>query len=227
MPRTKKTTAKTLQDYYQRMASHYGPTHWWPGDTPYEIALGAILTQNTNWTNVERAIQNLKQEKLLTPTKIHDVPLEQLETAIRPSGYFRQKAERLKIFTEHLLTHYRGSLKRMALRPLVELREELLSLKGIGPETADDILLYACEKPIFVVDEYTRRILSRHELVPPTIKYHDLQQFVHDHFPEDLHHYKELHGLIVWTGKDFCRKTPQCENCPLGPLLKPGQPCSM
>lgn len=224
MPRTNQFIQRDLQEFYNRMAKHYGPTHWWPGDTPFEIAIGAILTQNTAWTNVERAIENLKKEKLLTPKKIRDASPDLLHTAIRPSGYFRQKTERIQRFAGHLLDHYQGSVKRMARKPLDELREELLTLNGIGPETADDILLYACENPIFVVDEYTRRILARHGHVQHNIKYHDLQQFIHNHLEKDLHTFKEFHGLIVWTGKDFCRKTPNCESCPLEPLLKRGKP---
>ena len=224
MPRTNQTIKRDLQEFYHHMAKHYGPTHWWPGDTPFEIAIGAILTQNTAWTNVERAIKNLKKAKLLSPKKILDAPTDLLHTAIRPSGYFRQKTIRIQRFAKHLLDHYQGSVKRMARRPLGELRDELLELHGIGPETADDILLYACDKPIFVVDEYTRRILARHGRVHHDIKYHPLQQFVEKNLEPDVKLFKELHGLIVWTGKDFCRKTPNCDNCPLKPLLKRGQP---
>jgi endonuclease-3 related protein len=216
--------AVTLRDFYDRMSAHYGPTHWWPGDTDFEIAIGAILTQNTAWTNVEKAIANLKAAGLLSPRGILDAPGETLETALRPSGYFRQKAKRVRLFCEHLLTHYGGSLKRMSTRPQAELREELLALHGIGPETADDILLYACDKPVFVVDAYTRRILSRHGLVEPNIGYEPLRALFETHVTPDLHAYREYHGLIVWTGKDFCRTHPRCAGCPLAPTLRPGQP---
>jgi len=220
----KKDSAKTLQTFYGHMAAYYGPTRWWPGDTPFEIAIGAILTQNTAWSNVEKAIINLKREKLLSPRKMLACPLETLETALRPSGYFRQKAKRVRLFCEYLLERYRGSLEQAARRPLEALRRELLALNGIGPETADDILLYACEKPVFVVDAYTRRILSRHGLVPPDIGYEDLRAFMEANMTAEVHLFKEYHGLIVWTGKDFCRKQPHCEGCPLAPLLKRGQP---
>ena len=206
---------KTLERDYQRMAAHYGPTHWWPGGSPFEIALGAILTQNTAWTNVEKAIANLKRSKLLSPHKILACPVPELHAALRPSGYFRQKAERVRLFCQHLLDHYGGSVKRMARRPLGPLRAELLELKGIGPETADDILLYACDKPVFVVDAYTRRIFSRHGLVPEDMGYEDLRAFFEGKLAKDVQLYKEYHGLIVWTGKDFCRKQPRCDGCPL------------
>ena len=214
----------TLTDLYQHMANHYGPTHWWPGDSPFEIAIGAILTQNTAWTNVERAIQNLKDQDLLAPQALLDVDTPTLETALRPSGYFRQKAKRLRIFSEHLITHYTGDMANLAQRPLGELREELLTLHGIGPETADDILLYACDHPVFVVDVYTRRILSRHGIVPPDIKYEALRATFEDHLPHDLQTFREFHGLIVFTAKDFCKSKASCEGCPLVSLLKKGQP---
>jgi len=206
---------KTLEQHYKRMAAHYGPTHWWPGDSPFEIAIGAILTQNTAWTNVEKAIANLKQGKLLSPRKMLNCPVPKLQMALRPSGYFRQKETRVRLFCQHLMDHYGGSVKRMARRPLEPLRLELLELKGIGPETADDILLYACEKPVFVVDAYTRRIFSRHGIVPEKIGYEELRALFEDHLSRDVQLYKEYHGLIVWTGKDFCRKQPRCDVCPL------------
>ena len=223
-PAPSKRTAATLRDFYDRMSAHYGPTHWWPGDTDFEIAIGAILTQNTAWTNVEKAIVNLKAARLLSPKAMLEASDDALETALRPSGYFRQKAKRVRLFCEHLMAHHGGSLKRMAARPLPELRHELLALHGIGPETADDILLYACGKPVFVVDAYTRRILSRHGLVDHNIGYEPLRALLETHVPSDLHAYREYHGLIVWTGKDFCRTHPRCEGCPLAPTLRPGQP---
>jgi endonuclease III related protein len=215
---------KTLHIVFNQMSKHYGPTHWWPGDSAFEIAIGAILTQNTAWTNAEKAIIKLKQAKLLDPRRMTTCPLAELEQALRPSGYFRQKTKRVRLFCDHLLSHYGGSMKRLAKRPLPELRQELLALNGIGPETADDILLYACGKTVFVVDAYTRRIFSRHGLVEPAIGYEDLRAFFERHLEPDLHLFKEYHGLIVWTGKDFCRKGPRCEGCPLAPLLRPNEP---
>lgn len=218
-----KDLAKTLASMYDLMSAHFGPTHWWPGDTPFEIAVGAILTQNTAWTNVEKAIANLKQADLLDPRAILDGPDEQIERALQPSGYFRLKTKRLRGFCAHLVEHYGGSMVRMAKQPLEALRPELLGVYGLGPETADDILLYACGKVVFVVDAYTKRIFSRHGLIPTEIDYEDLRSFFEKHVPPDLHRYKEYHGLIVWTGKDFCRKSPKCEGCPLKPTLGEGR----
>jgi endonuclease-3 related protein len=213
-----------LEDMYARMHAHFGPTNWWPGDTRFEIAVGAILTQNTAWTNVEKAIANLKAAGLLRPRRLSDAPLEAVEAAVRPSGYFRQKAHRVRLFSDHLLARYGGSMARMAKRPLDQLRPELLALHGIGPETADDILLYACDKPVFVVDAYTRRILSRHGHVAHTIPYEALRAVFEDNLDADIAAWREYHGLIVFTGKDFCRSKPQCEGCPLAPLLGPKGP---
>ena len=215
---------KTLLQYFEAMAAHYGTTHWWPGESAFEIAIGAILTQNTAWTNVEKAIVALKAADLLSPGAMVGYALEDLEQAVRPSGYFRQKAKRLRIFCQHLIDHYEGDIEIMTRRPLAVLREELLALHGIGPETADDILLYACGKPVFVVDTYTRRIFSRHGLVDPKIAYEALRAFFEETLPGEVPLFKEYHGLVVWTGKDFCKKNPQCEGCPLAPLLKKGQP---
>ena len=216
----------TLRRMYELMSGHFGPTHWWPGDTPFEIAVGAILTQNTAWTNVEKAIANLKRERLLSPQTILTCPSGKLENALAPSGYFRVKTKRLRSFCAFLVQRYDGSMARMAKRPLEVLRPELLAIHGVGPETADDILLYACGKTVFVVDAYTRRIFSRHGLVPEKIEYEDLRRFFESHVEPDLHCYKEYHGLIVWTGKEFCRRNPKCAECPLGPTLKNKRPHS-
>ncbi len=213
-----------LHDLYDRMAAHYGPTRWWPGDTPFEIAVGAILTQNAAWSNVTRAIDNLKRARLLNPRRILACPDETLEEALRPSGYFRVKARRVRGFCAYLVERYGGSMARLARRPLEELRPELLAVPGIGPETADDILLYACHKPVFVVDAYTQRILHRHGIIEAPIKYEPLRRLFEDHLEPDVSMYKEYHGLIVYTGKDFCRARPRCEGCPLEPLLRPDEP---
>ncbi|NUM52025.1 MAG: endonuclease III domain-containing protein [Candidatus Hydrogenedentes bacterium] len=215
---------RALEEMYERLTAHFGPTHWWPGDTPFEIAVGAILTQNTAWTNVEKAIANLKRARKLSPKAILDCDDALLHDLLRPSGYFRVKSSRLRSFCRHLVMHYGGSMSRMARRPLEELRRELLGIAGIGPETADDILLYACDKPVFVVDAYTCRILSRHGLVSSSIGYEDLRARFERNLDSDLHMFKEYHGVIVYAGKDFCRRTPKCESCPLAPMLKRGQP---
>lgn len=215
---------RTLRNYYDLMHGHFGPTGWWPGDTPFEIAVGAILTQNTAWINVEKAIANLKRERLLSPKAILDCAPERLEEALRPSGYFRVKARRLRAFCEFLARRHRGSMRRLARTSLPELRDELLSVHGIGPETADDIILYACDKPVFVVDAYTRRILSRHGDVAHDVGYEELRATFETHLDPDVNLYKEYHGLLVYTGKDFCRKHPRCQGCPLAATLKPAQP---
>ena len=213
-----------LNEMYDCMAAYYGPTHWWPGDSEFEIAVGAVLTQNTAWTNVERAIANLKQANLLSARKILGCPDEKLHEILRPSGYFRVKTTRLRTFCEYLVTRYAGSVKRMARSPIETLKPELLAVDGIGPETADDILLYACHKPVFVVDAYTRRIFTRHGLAHPKMTYGELQRMFHVNLEPDLHRFKEYHALIVWTGKEFCRNTPKCDRCPLAPTLRGGQP---
>lgn len=217
-------TGHRIRAIYRRLSKHYGPTGWWPGDTAFEVAVGAILTQNTAWTNVEQAIANLKRERLLTPKAIVDASDSVLHDVLRPSGYFRVKAVRLQSFCDHLLQQHGGSMKRMARTPLEALRTELLSVHGIGPETADDILLYACDKPIFVVDAYTRRFLHRHGHVDAKIGYAELQALFHRRLAADVALYKEYHALIVYLGKDYCRSKPQCEGCPLAPLLARDQP---
>lgn len=215
---------KTLEQIFRRLEKRYGPTHWWPGDSPFEIAVGAILTQNTAWGNVERAITNLKCAGLLGPAAIARCPEPSLHEALRPSGYFRIKTRRLRAFCEFLLQRYGGDMARLAARPLDELRPELLAVEGIGPETADDILLYACDKPVFVVDAYTRRILSRHGLCSPQERYETLQALFERSLPADVRLFKEYHGLLVYTGKDYCRRRPRCEECPLRPMLRGGAP---
>ena len=215
---------RALREVYERLEAHYGPTHWWPGDTAFEVAVGAVLTQNTAWSNVEKAITNLKRERLLNPKAILACPDARLHAALRPSGYLRVKAERLRSFCGYLVEQYGGSMTRMARQPLDTLRPELLGVDGIGPETADDILLYACGKPVFVVDAYTRRILGRHGLIPQDIGYEALRALFEANLDSDVALFKEYHGLIVYTGKDFCRRAPKCEECPLAPMLKSGQP---
>jgi endonuclease-3 related protein len=213
-----------LERYYRALSRHFGPTGWWPGESAFEVAVGAILTQNTAWRNVEKAIANLKRERLLSPRAIVKCPAGRLEAALRPSGYFRVKARRLLSFCDYLLERYRGSMARMAEQPLDTLRPELLAVHGIGPETADDILLYACEKPVFVVDAYTRRILARHGLVKGTLGYEDLRTVFESSLSPDVAMYKEYHGLLVYTGNTFCRRAARCEECPLRHELPNGGP---
>ena len=215
---------QTLHRYYDLMVDHFGPTNWWPGDSAFEIAVGAILTQSTAWRNVEKALANLKSEDLLSPHAVLDCQNARLERALRPSGFFRVKARRLRSFCAFLVEGYGGSMSRLADRPLDALRTELLGVHGIGPETADDIILYACEQPVFVVDAYTRRIFSRHGHVEPEIGYEDLRALFEKHLDKNVALYKDYHGQIVWTGNKYCRATPLCESCPLARTLRHGQP---
>jgi endonuclease-3 related protein len=209
-----------LRTYYDALFAAYGPQFWWPGRTAFEIIVGAILTQNTSWNNVEIAIRNLRCEKLLTPRAIEDVSYARLARLIRSSGYFRQKAKKLKCFVRFLLSEYAGSLKRMFRTPTAVLREKLLAVHGIGPETADSILLYAGKHPVFVVDAYTRRMLERHELAAPTQSYEEIRRLFERSLPSDAPLYNEFHALIVRTGKEYCRtRNPRCSECPLHSFL--------
>jgi endonuclease-3 related protein len=206
---------KTLIGIYDALYSHFGPQHWWPGDTPFEIAVGAVLTQNTNWGNVEKAIGNLKREKALNARTLHEISHKKLASLIKPAGYFNVKAKRLKHFLAFLSDHYKGSMKRMKAEDLTYLRESLLSVNGIGPETADSILLYALEKPVFVIDAYTKRILQRHGVVTEKETYHELQELFHNNLKHDVELFNEYHALIVMLGKDHCKPKPACKGCPL------------
>lgn len=211
-----------LQNYYQTALKKLGPQHWWPGETPFEVCVGAVLTQNTNWKNVEKAIHNLKSKNLLDPHRLHALEHRELAALIRPAGYFNIKARRLKNFLKFLIENYNGDLDRMFSESLPALREKLLSVKGIGPETADSILLYAGEKPIFVVDAYTRRIFLRHEVISEESDYHEIQGYFMDHLREEPRLFNEFHALIVNIGKNWCRpKAPDCEHCPWKRYLRP------
>jgi endonuclease-3 related protein len=209
------THTPVLLTLYRLLFSHFGPQNWWPGDSPFEVAVGAILTQNTNWSNVEKAIDALKREKALNARKLHALPRARLASLIRPAGYFNVKAERLANFLEYLCAHYRGSMKEMGRSTTARLRAELLAVKGIGPETADSILLYALEKPVFVIDAYTGRVLKRHNLIHENAAYHDMQDLFHEGLPHDISLYNEYHALLVMTGKHYCKPQPKCKGCPL------------
>jgi endonuclease-3 related protein len=210
----------SLRRYYDVLFAAYGPQHWWPGRTAFEIIVGAILTQNTSWSNVEIAMRNLRREKLLTPSAMERMPLPRLAQLIRSSGYFRQKAKKLKCFVRFLGSEYGGSLNRMFRAPTAVLREKLLTVHGIGPETADAILLYAGRHPVFVVDAYTRRMLERHGLAEPTQSYEEIRQVFERSLPSDAPLYNEFHALIVRNGKEHCRTSkPRCSECPLHSLL--------
>lgn len=215
-----------LQDYFETLSRSLGPMGWWPGRTPFEVIVGAILTQNTAWTNVEKAIANLRRERLLTPRAIERVSEPRLAKLIRPSGYFRQKAKKLKAFVQFLRAEYGGSLVKMFRTPTPELRRQLLDIWGIGPETADSILLYAGQHAVFVVDAYTYRILGRHGLLPGTGRapdYETVRAFFETRLPRNAQLYNEFHALLVNVGKNWCRtRDPRCEECPLKPHLPSG-----
>jgi len=208
-------TAEKLQALYDAMFATYGPQHWWPGDTPTEIIIGAILTQNTAWRNVERAIENLKNASALNWLDLRDLPHEQLAELIRPAGYFNVKTRRLKAFVQWLWDSYNADLDRMFATPLHSLREELLSINGIGRETADSILLYACGLPTFVVDAYTARILTRHRLIDETADYDEIKELFESSLPDNVQLFNEYHALLVHVGKEHCRPKPRCSGCPL------------
>ena len=201
---------------YDRLYAHFGPQTWGPGETSLEVMVGAVLTQNTNWANVEKAIGNLKASGQLSFTSLHGMSQELLAEHIRPSGYYNIKATRLKNLFQMIADEYEGELDFLFADSLEGSRENLLKVKGVGPETADSILLYAAEKPIFVIDTYTHRVFSRHQLVEENTDYFSLQQEFLDSLPEDVSLFNEYHALIVAVAKRFCKKTnPHCSECPL------------
>jgi endonuclease-3 related protein len=204
-----------LMNIYRKLYKAYGPRDWWPAETSFEVMVGAILTQNTSWRNVEKAIQKLKGKGVLNARGIHRLKKSQLAPLIKSSGYFRIKADRLKSFVNFLFEEYDGDLKKMGRERLIELREKLLRVKGIGPETADSILLYGLKKPIFVIDAYTKRILSRHGIITEKASYEEVQRLFMDHLPLDEKLFNEYHALLVHLGKTVCKKIPECEICPI------------
>ena len=209
-----------LNNYFNALFDAHGPQHWWPGRSRFEIIVGAILTQNTSWANVEAAIKHLRAARLLTPHAIEAVAVGKLARLIRSSGYFRQKAKKLKAFTRFLFAEYSGSLTRMFQTPTSVLRDQLLCVHGIGPETADSILLYAGNHPVFVVDAYARRVLERHNLATAKHSYEELRSLFESSLPRNEQLFNEYHALIVHTGKNFCRKSqPLCSACPLNSFL--------
>ncbi|HVB34329.1 MAG TPA: endonuclease III domain-containing protein [Patescibacteria group bacterium] len=214
-------TGRRIEEFYGALDGELGPLNWWPGETRFEVIVGAILTQNTAWSNVERAIANLRREKLLDARALGRAGTGRLERLVRPSGYFRQKARKLKTFVRFLDREFGGSLDRMFRQPTAVLREKLLAVHGIGPETADSILLYAGKHPVFVIDAYTRRILARHELLDAGAGYQDAQNLFHRHLPRETALFNQYHALLVETGKRWCRpRQARCQECPLGPFLE-------
>ena len=204
-----------LMEIFQLLLDRHGPRHWWPAETPFEVCVGAILTQNTNWGNVEKAIVNLKREGLLSPDALRDVDTERLAQVIRPAGFFNVKSARLKGFVAWLAERFGGSLERMFAGDWQELRRELLAVHGIGPETGDSILLYAGHKPTFVVDAYTKRIFSRLGIIAPSASYEEVRSLFMDNLPADVLLFNEYHALIVEHAKSCCRTKPRCAGCPL------------
>ena len=210
--------SEQLTEIYQLLFERFGPQHWWPGETKFEIITGAILTQNTSWANVEKAIANLKSADLLTPEKLYQFDPSQLAELIRPVGYFNIKAKRLKNFVTWLFENYEGKLTNLNRIDTDQLRGELLAIKGIGPETADSILLYALDRAVFVVDAYTARIAFRHGLIEPDADYEQLRELFQSNLQQDTQLFNEYHALLVKVGKEFCKPKAQCPGCPLEKL---------
>jgi len=215
-----KTTEEILEEIYQRLYQAFGPQYWWPAQTSLEVIIGAILTQNTAWVNVEKAIRNLKQKRLLTPRALKNVSQNQLAKLIRPTGYYNQKAKKVKSFIKFLFENYQGKLSKMFAEDFLILRSQLLEVNGIGLETADSILLYAGNKPMFVIDAYTRRILSRHNLIKPDASYSQIQNYFMDNLENRVKLFNQYHALLVRLGKDICKSKPDCQICPLKGIEK-------
>ncbi len=205
-----------LKPIYTKLFRAFGPQDWWHADSIFEICVGITLVQQTTWINADKAIDNLKRAEILDIDKIASVDLASLEQVIKPAGFYKQKAKYLQAFAQYAVDNYRSDLGIWFGKPKQQLRQELLRIQGIGPETADSILLYAADKPIFVVDAYTKRIFYRLGIIDnENISYQALQNFVHQHLKTDVRFYNEFHALLVKLGKEFCRTKPECENCPL------------
>lgn len=215
----KRGVRRRLLRLYEELYRSFGPQYWWPARTKFEIIVGAILTQNTAWSNVEKAIKNLAKEKLLNPRSLKDIKKKRLAHLIRPSGYYNIKADRLKNFTKFLFKRYGGRLKEMFSQDALVLRQELLRVNGLGRETVDSILLYAGRKPIFIVDAYTKRILVRHNIIAGDSGYDDIQRLFIDNLPLDELLFGEYHALLVKLAKDICKKEPKCNICPVKKIL--------
>jgi endonuclease-3 related protein len=209
-----------LLEAYERLLAALGPQHWWPGDSPFEIMVGAVLVQNTAWRNVERAVANLRDAGVMEPRAMYALSPDELSELIRPAGYFQVKCRRLRNLLRFVIERYDGSLEARFGTDLATLREQLLAIHGIGPETADAILLYAAGKPTFVVDTYAHRVLARHGWIDYGAGYHDIKDYCESHLPADARLYNEYHALLVRVGKDYCRRSvAKCAACPLADLL--------
>jgi endonuclease-3 related protein len=207
-----------LMEIYSLLFERFGEQKWWPGETTFEVIAGAVLTQNTSWKNVEKAISNLRKHKCLDAWKMYELDDDELAEMIRPAGYYNIKAKRLKNFLTYLHDNYNMEPEGLAQLSAESLREELLGISGIGPETADSIILYGFGKPVFVVDSYTCRVLCRHMLIEPPVDYQTVQEFFHTHLTPDAKFYNEFHALFVAVGKDYCKRRARCEGCPLSGL---------
>lgn len=218
-------SSEKIRQFYAVLHRAYGPQHWWPAETPLEVCVGAVLTQNTNWKNVERAIANLKAAGAMSVEALWRLPPEELAELIRPAGYYRLKAGRLRNFLELVVKRFDGSLERLFELPTAELRETGLGVRGVGRETADAIVLYAAERPAFVVDAYTLRVAFRHSLVDQDCDYDLLQETFASALDADAKVFQDYHALLVQVGKNHCKKqSPECDGCPLAALLEPGEP---
>jgi endonuclease-3 related protein len=209
------STTEQLTEIYNLLLGRFGPQHWWPGNSQFEITVGAILTQNTNWANVEKAIANLEAANVLSAQALYEMNPDELAALIKPAGYFNIKAKRLKSFLAWLSDKYDGRLENIEQLSTARLREELVNIKGIGPETADSILLYAFERPVFVVDAYTARVMTRHGLIESDCDYEQLQELFQSNLTEDVQVFNEYHALLVRVGKEFCKPKALCSGCPL------------
>jgi endonuclease-3 related protein len=218
--------SELLPRYYAVLRARFGPQQWWPARTRLEVILGAILTQNTTWHNATLALRNLRKSGLISWQALRRACLSALEACVRPSGFYRQKARTIRGFADWLSREHAGSLHRLFSLPTDELRRRLLDLRGIGPETVDAIILYAVERPLFVADAYTRRVLARHGFVSDAADYHQTQEFLHAHLAPDTSLFNEFHALLVEVGKKHCKpRSPRCAGCPLEEFL-PGAEAS-
>ena len=209
------STEQRLLDIFQTLLSSFGKRNWWPGETELEIIVGAILTQNTSWKNVEKAIYNMKAQGVLDVDTLHAITKDQLGEIIKPSGFYNQKSSRLKLFIKVLHENFNKSIDNLKYYDANDLRNLLLGISGIGPETADSILLYALNRPVFVVDAYTKRFIKNHRLYDGNGKYDDVQQFFMTNLPHDTYLFNEFHALIVCLCQNYCKNVPECSLCPL------------
>jgi endonuclease III related protein len=218
-------TQEELLHIYDLMFQHFGDRQWWPAETREEIIIGAILVQSVSWKNTMKAIELLKEHQLLSFAALYDAPLEDIEACVRSTRYYKMKARKLKAFAAHIVERYNGDLALLFAQPMEDLRRELLSIYGIGPETADDIVLYAANMPSFVVDAYTKRIFSRLGWVYEDIPYEVLRQWFMDHLPQDVKLYNQYHALIDGVGHHYClNQKPKCSECPLKVLCMTSDP---